>query len=100
RCGRSGSWLPSETLAIRSVEQADRRVLAELQSADIGGDRPAIRRGGAIGVGVHHPMALGDDIDDIVGADIAQPCLMIARRLREAAIGHRAVAIARGVMAR
>ena len=80
----------------------DRRVLAELQRADVGGDRPAVARRDLRGVVRHRAEAVGDHVEEVAdgacrsrsrGSDAgwrsraARPC----RCRRRAAVAGRAV---------
>ena len=57
-------------------------VPAELQRADIGDDGPAVVRRHPRGVGIHHAIAMGDDVEEMLVGGRAQP---VAWKLADAA---------------
>ena len=66
---RSGhaSWrAPSSRARPLGRNIVERGVLAQLQRPDIGDDRPAVARRHAGGVGIHHAIAIGDDVEEML----------------------------------
>src|SRR6476659_2613931 len=78
----------------------DLSVLAELQRANIGDDRPAILWRYTVGVGIHHAEAVGDHVEEVASRRLAQPILVERGRRREAALHDHAVAVADRAVAR
>src|SRR5437016_828919 len=74
-------------------------MLAQLQRADVGDDRPAILARDAIAVRVHHAIAFGDDIVEVPVGGRAQPVEVERRRMRKAAARDDAVTIAERAVA-
>ena len=64
----------------------DRRVLAELQRPDVGGDRPAIAHGHLCAVVLHRAEAVGDHVEEVAVLLLAQAILVIRRRLAQATL--------------
>ena len=54
------------------------RVLAQLQRADVGGDRPAVARVDLRRVVRHRAEAVGDDVEEVADRRVAQPVVVIA----------------------
>ena len=70
-------------------------VLAQLQSADVGHDRPAIPRRDLRGVVGHGAEAVGDHVEEISQGRLAQALAVIRRRFaRKTARRNHAIAIA------
>src|SRR5262249_21956028 len=70
------------------------RALAQLQSADVGNDLPAIFRRQLIGIARHCAVAVGDHVVKMAGRRFAQTILMISRRVTEPALRDHPVSIA------
>ena len=68
-----------------------REVLAQLQSADVGGDGPAVARWHLLLVVGHRAVAIGDDVEKMADGDLAQPVNVVRRRRRIAALDDLAV---------
>src|SRR5690242_12329582 len=99
---RAASWLllRLQLRAFLSRNVGERRMLAQLQRANIGDDRPAVAWPHAVAIAVHHAIAIGDDVEEMLVVRVAQARLMQARRLRHAALHDDAIAAAGAIMAR
>jgi len=72
----------------------ERGVLAALERADVGGDGPAVGDGDAIGVGIHHAVAVRDDVEEMADGRIAEALLVVGRRRRKTAAHDDAATVA------
>ncbi len=88
------SMAASQRLEIIGRKAGDRRRLAELQDLDIGGDGPAVGRRHAVGVGIHDAIAVGDDLDHMIGGHGPQARAGETLRPGKTAGRHDAVAVA------
>ena len=92
---RHGAGLAAlEALALGLRHVADAGVLAQLQRADVGDDRPAILRRHLRGVVRHLAEAARHHVVEVAGALVAQPRIVERRRLLVAALHDHAVAVA------
>ena len=76
------------------------RAGARLQGPDIGGDRPAVGWRHPRRIGIHDPVAVGDDVVEMLHRRLPQAVDVIGRRRREAALDDHAVAVAGAAVAR
>ena len=74
-------------------------MLAELQRALVGDDRPAIRRGDLRGVVLHRAEAVRHHVEEVAGGGVAQAVLHERRRLAHPALHDHAVALAGAAVA-
>ena len=88
---RAGS---SDAAPLASGISGDGGAARQLQRADIGGDRPAVVRIDAVGIGKHHAIAVGDDVVEMLRRRRGEPVDVIGRRRRKAVRDDDAVAIA------
>ena len=72
----------------------------QLQSADIGGNRPAVVRINAVGVGVHHAVAVGYHVKEMLGRCRGKSVFEVGGWARKAVRDDDAVAVAREAVAR
>src|SRR5215510_7840464 len=93
---RGCSWLTSprflarligllQLFPVRFGQLAGLGVLARLQRADVGDDLPAVFWRHDLGVARHGAEAVGHDIVKVTGRSVAQPVLMVGRRMAETA---------------
>ena len=91
---------PIELGAAIGRHVVDRRALAELQRADVGGDRPAVGHRHLRRVVLHRAEAVRHHVEEIADRRVAQPLVVERRRRPEAALHDHAVALARAAVAR
>src|SRR5581483_3665283 len=96
---RSPRSSPAQFLKIPGIEPVPRRVLAELQSANVRHDRPSIRRSDAIRIGIHHSVSITDHIVEVAVRRFAEHIGVKARRRRKASLHDHAVAVSAFSMA-
>ncbi len=80
---RPAPGIPAEA---PSGNAAQLGIAAELQRADVGGDRPAVGRRHPVGVRVHRTVAVGDHLQEMPVGRLAQPRRVEARRPRHPAL--------------
>ncbi len=93
--GAAPSALPRIQLAAlvgRHVRH--RRVLAQLKRPDVRDDQPSIANRHLLGVSLHRPKTVGDDVEEIADLLLAQAILVIRRRLSQAALHDHALSVA------
>src|SRR5690242_4246891 len=94
---RSLSRLQSR--ALRWIDVGWLRVVAELEGANICGNRPAIFRLDSCSVGIHHAVAIGNNVIEMTDRGVAQTIDMERWRLRESSLYHHPVAATAAVVA-
>ena len=67
-------------------------MLAELQRADVGGNRPPVARADLVRVVGHRAEAVGHDVDEMTDGDVSQPLVVERRRPPVAAADDHSVA--------
>src|SRR5690554_2513465 len=78
------SWVRLlDLLHIDGTQPIGGRILAKLQGSNIGDNSPAICRVETVGIAMHHPVALGDDVEKIPRRRLAQCLRMKGRGQRE-----------------
>src|SRR5688572_29839239 len=92
---RRGTGLSAlEAALLVGGQVTDAGVLAELQGPDIGDDRPAILGRDLRRVVRHLAEAAGHHVEEVAGALVAQPRIVVRRRLLVAALHDHPVAVA------
>src|SRR5262249_17723584 len=76
------------------------RVLTQLQCPDVGSDRPAILRIDLRGVVEHRAEAIGHNVIEMAERYLLQAGLMVGRRMLQASLHDRAIAVTDAGMAR
>ena len=82
RARRRGGRAVEVAAAIRR-HVVHRRALAQLQRADVGGDRPAIGHRHLRRIVLHRAEAVGHDVEEVADGRVAQALLVIRRRRRK-----------------
>ena len=100
RASRSWRAPPSSWSRSSAGRSAAVGVLAELQGPDVGRDRPSVARRDPRGVGVHHPVAVGDHLEEVPERLASQPFARERRRRGEPALDDHALAVAELAVAR
>src|SRR5262245_20129138 len=75
-----------ERSSLRRRNVRERRVLAQLQRADVGDDRPAVFGADLRRVVGHRAEAVGDDVEEVPDGRLSQAILVVGRRLAVTAL--------------